>query len=71
MIQTVTIEIINEKAIKLLQDLEVLELIRMRKENYPSDTNWSKRYKGAMSKQPIAEINNQLNQLRNEWQNPH
>ena len=33
MIQTVTIDIINEKALKLLQDLELLQLIRMRKDS--------------------------------------
>ncbi len=68
MIQTVTIDIINDKAMKLLQDLELLQLIRMRKEKTPSATNWAERYKGAMSKQPIADIDNQLNQLRNEWE---
>jgi hypothetical protein len=68
MIQTITIDIINDKAIKLLQDLELLQLIRLRKEKSTSIINWAERYKGAMSKQPIADIENQLNQLRNEWQ---
>lgn len=68
MIQTVTIDIINDKAMKLLQDLELLQLIRMRKEKTPSTTNWAERYKGAMSKQPIADIDNQLNELRNGWE---
>jgi hypothetical protein len=66
MIQTVTIDIINDKAIKLLQDLELLNLIRMRKENMPTVTNWAERYKGAMSKQPIVDIEKQLKDLRNE-----
>lgn len=68
MIQTVTIDIINDKAMKLLQDLELLQLIRMRKEKTPSVTNWAERYKGAMSKQPLTDIDNQLNELRNEWE---
>jgi len=68
MIQTVTIDIINDKAMKLLQDLELLQLIRMRKEKNPSVTNWAERYKGAMSKQSIADIDNQLKELRNEWE---
>ncbi len=32
-------------------------------ENY-----WVKKYKGAMSKQPINEIDAQLNELRNTWE---
>jgi hypothetical protein len=69
MIQTVTIDVINDKAMKLLQDLELLQLIRMRKEKtQTSTTDWAERYKGAMSKQPITDIDNQLNELRNEWE---
>jgi hypothetical protein len=69
MIRTVTIDIINEKALKLLQDLELLQLIRMRKEKAPpASVNWAERYKGAMSKQPISDVDNQLNELRNGWE---
>ena len=66
--KTITIDIINEKAIDLLQDLEVLKLIRLRKEKAGrKNTDWGK-YKGAMSKQSISELDQQLNELRNEWE---
>lgn len=66
--KTITIDIINEKAIDLLQDLEVLKLIRLRKEKAGrKSTDWGK-YKGAMSKQSISELDQQLNELRNEWE---
>ncbi len=63
--RTITIDIINEKAIHLLQDLELLKLIRIRKDKEGVD--WGK-YKGAMSKQPIIEVDQQLNELRREWE---
>jgi hypothetical protein len=68
--QTITIDIINNKAVRLLQDLELLQLIRMRREKQPAApaTNWATKYKGAMTKQPLTDIDNQLNQLRNEWE---
>jgi hypothetical protein len=68
--QTITIDVINNKAIRLLQDLELLQLIRMRKEKSQTTTttNWAAKYKGAMTKQPITDIDNQLNELRNEWE---
>ena len=67
--KTITIDIINDKVIKLLQDLELLQLIRMRKEKAPSAANnWVQQYKGAMSKQSLVEIDNQLNELRNGWE---
>jgi len=66
--QTVTIDIINAKALKLLQDLELMQLIRLHKEKVQSSVSWADRHKGAMSKQPLAEIDNQLNELRNGWE---
>lgn len=68
--QTITIDIINNKAVRLLQDLELLQLIRMRKEKtQPADpTDWAAKYKGAMTKQPLTDIDNQLNELRNGWE---
>lgn len=68
--QTITIDIINNKAIRLLQDLELLQLIRMRKEKTQptAATNWAAKYKGAMTKQPVTDIDNQLKELRNAWE---
>jgi hypothetical protein len=68
--QTVTIDILNNKAIKLLQDLENLHLIRMRREKiqYENITNPAAKYKGTMTKQPLPDIDNQLKELRSEWE---
>lgn len=68
--QTITIDIINNKAIRLLKDLELLQLIRLRKNKTQSTglTNWAAKYKGTMSKQPLIDINNQLKEIRNEWE---
>ena len=70
MLQTVTIDIINDKALNLLMDLERLQLIRLRRDFIePIATKSTKRnYKGAMTKQPLHEIDNQLNELRSEWE---
>jgi hypothetical protein len=68
---TVTVDILNEKAITLLQDLELLKLIRLRREREEpkaSGMNLIAKYKGAMSRQPINEIDQQLKGLRNEWE---
>jgi len=63
--KTITIDIINDKAMKLIQDLELLQLIRVRKEKTQPTANWAERYKGAMSKESLSDIDNQLNELRN------
>lgn len=63
--ETLTIDILNNKAIKLLQDLETLQLIRVRKEEKTGpNINWPKKYKGAMRRQTLAEVESQLKDLR-------
>jgi len=66
--QTVTIDIINDKAIKLIEDLELLKLIRVHKNEAPKTMNYIERYKGAMSKQSLPEVDSQLQELRNSWE---
>ncbi|MEO6288008.1 MAG: hypothetical protein ABIN80_06265 [Dyadobacter sp.] len=71
MLQTVTVDIINDKAINLLMDLERLKLIRLRREvSEPASKiqNVKSKYKGAMSKQSVSDIERQLGDLRNEWE---
>lgn len=70
MIKTLTIDIINDKAVKLMQDMELLKLIRVRKENARKEEkiNWAAKYKGAMQKQSLNEVDNQLNDLRSSWE---
>ncbi|NUQ22445.1 MAG: hypothetical protein HUU34_00715 [Saprospiraceae bacterium] len=69
MVQTITIDIINEKAIRLLEDLEHLQLIRLHRDHVKGiDANLAARYKGAMTKQPLNEVDEQLDDLRNGWE---
>lgn len=51
----------------LLRDLELLKVIRLRKEKN-EHTNLVTKFKGSMSKQPLIEVDKQLNDLRNEWE---
>ncbi len=64
--QTIIVDVINEEAIKLLEDLESLKLIRVRKEKDKPAIDWVK-YKGAMTKQPLKEVDEQLTKLREAW----
>jgi len=64
--QTLTIDILNEKAVKLIQEMELMKLIRIRKEKtYQEKTvNRAAKYRGAMQKQQLNEVDDQLNELR-------
>ncbi len=63
--QTLKIDIIDDKAINLLKELELLKLIRLHEENDKDKTDNTGKYKGAMTKQPLEEVNVQLQNLRN------
>ncbi|GAA4802129.1 hypothetical protein GCM10023231_33830 [Olivibacter ginsenosidimutans] len=68
---TLTIEVLNKKALRLLKDLEQLDIIRVRKHkssNHATPNHRIAGYKGAMKAQTMDEINQQLEDLRNEWQ---
>jgi hypothetical protein len=70
--RTVVIDIVNEKVWKLLQDLEILKLIRFRKDvsgegSFKSSVKLSN-LRGRVSKQSESEIDRQLKALRGEWQ---
>lgn len=66
--QTLIVDIINNKALRLLQDMELLQLIHVRREKQQTAIDWAAKYKGAMTKQPLTEVDGQLNELRNEWE---
>jgi len=68
--QTITVDIINEKVMLLLKELEKLKLIRVRRDvaiNKSANTSLS-RYKGALSKQSKSEVDKQLDELRGGWE---
>jgi len=66
--QTLIVDIINNKALRLLQDMELLQLIHVRREKQQIAIDWAPKYKGAMTKQLLTEVDGQLNELRNEWE---
>jgi hypothetical protein len=67
--KTILVDILDEKAFKLLRDLETSKLIKLRGNELLNDLNqdWAEKYKGAMTKQSTAEIEKQLKSLR-EWE---
>lgn len=70
--QTVTIDILNNNAIKLLQDLELLQLIRMHNNKTLPSTDAAKQlkpsdYRGSISKETADKLGAHIEQSRKEW----
>lgn len=67
---TILIQVTNEKALKLLYELQELNLIRVIKENFkPSNIKISKKYRGAFSSEDAKSFNEHTQTMRNEWDN--
>lgn len=67
--KTVTVELRNNNALRLLKDLELANIIRLLDDDIKKEkTKLSARLRGAISKERAKELNDKLNQMRDEWQ---
>ena len=67
---TMLIELTNQKATGLLHELEGLHLIKILQGNLePVRIKLSDKYKGFITREEGQELNNHINQMRNEWNN--
>jgi hypothetical protein len=67
--ETVLVQIMNRKALKLLQDLEELNLIKVLQKSPEFPVKLSEKYAGKLSSQVADELNTHITQSRNEWPN--
>lgn len=69
---TMLIQLTNQKAAALLHELEELRLIKVLKENIAAvspKSKLSEKYKGIISKKEGKQLNNHIQQMRSEWNN--
>lgn len=68
--QIITIQITDSNALKLLQSLEDMHLIKVLRRNIePENVKLSEKYKGFISAEEGMDLNNHIDQIRNEWDN--
>ena len=64
--ETVTVEIKNNKAMKLLKDLENLDIIKIHKTE--EKLNKASKYRGSISKKSADRLLKHIEVSRNEWE---
>ena len=65
---TMLIELTNQKATRLLHELEGLNLIKILQGNIGLDkTKLSDKYKGFITREEGQKLNEHISQMRNEW----
>jgi len=67
---TMLIELTDQKATGLLYELMELNLIKILRVNIkPVKTKLSDKYKGFITREEGQQLNNHISQMRNEWNN--
>ena len=64
---TVIIQLTTPKTMKLLQELEELHLLRVLKKNISAKTKLSDKYAGMLPIKIAEDLQNHIEQSRNEW----
>jgi hypothetical protein len=67
--ETVLVQINNNKAYKLLEDLEDLHIIKVLKKSILPHQKLSEKYAGKLPAEVADELQNDVTQNRNEWNN--
>lgn len=66
--ETMLIQLTNEKAVGILRELEELHLIKVLSQNAtPVKTKLSDKYKGIITKEQGQNLNEHIKQMRSEW----
>ncbi len=67
---TVLLEITNEKAYKLIQDLEALDIVKILEKNTKPKESLSKRFAGSLNltDKQYEEFQQNIKDSRNEWE---
>jgi len=68
--ETLTIKVNNDKALKLLEDLEALNLIQIMKKSVSKQKKLSEKFAGSLhlSNEQYDEFQQYLDQTRKEWE---
>jgi len=67
--ETVLVQINNNKAYRLLEDLEDLHIIKVLKKSIHPQQKLSEKYAGKLPTDIADELQNHITQSRNEWNN--
>jgi beta-glucosidase/6-phospho-beta-glucosidase/beta-galactosidase len=67
--ETVLVQINDNKAYKLLQDLEELHIIKVLKKDIQLPMKLSEKYRGVFSKEDAKNFNEYIQTVRKQWDN--
>jgi hypothetical protein len=67
--KTLTIQILDQKAMDLIKEMENQHLLKINKSQQSKSTiDWVTKYKGSMSVESLEQTDQQLEELRGAWE---
>ena len=66
---TITVELINNKAMQLLQDLDAMHIIKLHEPEVTPKIKLPEKYRSILSKEEGIYLNKHIDQMRSEWNN--
>ncbi|MCA0427804.1 MAG: hypothetical protein LCH37_10255 [Bacteroidetes bacterium] len=66
--ETVIVELTNQKALKLLEELEDLKILKLIRPNETKKLNLSEKYEGKISKELADKLQLHISESRNQWE---
>jgi len=67
--QTVIIQLTNQKALRLLEELEELHIIKVLKKNINPEEKLSDKYAGKISSEITEKLQKHISESRSQWDN--
>lgn len=67
--QTVTVQLTHQKALKLLEELEELHILKVIKKDLYSNERLSDKYAGKLSSDLTGKLQQHITDSRNQWDN--
>ena len=67
--QTVIIQLTNQKALRLLEELEELHIIKVLKKNINPEEKLSDKYAGKISSELTEKLQKHISESRSQWDN--
>lgn len=65
--ETILVQLNNDKALKLLQELEDLNIIKLIKKDSKSTSSLSEKYAGKLSEATVEKLQQHIRKSREEW----
>ncbi|MEO6284429.1 MAG: hypothetical protein ABIN80_00740 [Dyadobacter sp.] len=67
--ETLVVELTHKNALRLLRDLEDMNIIKLHDSSESDSKKLSEKYRGVLSQEESQDLSKHIDEIRNEWRN--